>query len=211
MPIEIDITERLEQIAEATLRVAEREGPAAITIRAVAAELGGSTAVVTNYLATRSDLLVNAIRHAQRGWREDLDSHVNSHEGAQHLRAYMEWSSGTVGHDRAVRQIWLDVAAKAESRGAAFELLRQDAVEHHRMLRAAVAEAGVSDADFAADVLYLMLRGFYFASTEDPELWTDERVGAAISRLTDVFIAGLGTRTGGAGEASAETDGATER
>ncbi|GLW96767.1 hypothetical protein [Microtetraspora sp. NBRC 16547] len=192
MPIEIDITERLEQIAEATLRVAEREGPAAITIRAVAAELGGSTAVVTNYLKTRSDLLVNAIRYAQRGWLADLDDHVNPHEGAQHLRAYMAWSSGTVGHDRAVRQIWLDVAAKAESRSAAFELLRQDATEHHQLLRAAAAKAGVSDADFAADVLYLLLRGFYFASTEDPELWTDERVGAAISQLTDLFIAGLG-------------------
>ncbi|MEU6998763.1 hypothetical protein [Nonomuraea sp. NPDC046570] len=199
MPIEIDITERLERIAEATLRVAERDGPAAVTIRAVAAELGGSTAVVTNYLATRSDLLVNAIRYAQRGWREDLDNHVNPYGGAQYLRAYMAWSSGTVGPDRAVRQIWLDVAAKAESRSAAFEVLRQDAVEHHRMLRAAVAEAGVSDTDFAADVLYLLLRGFYFAGTEDPELWTDERVGMAISRLTDLFIGGLGSRPETAG------------
>ncbi|MFI6603877.1 hypothetical protein ACIBHX_47245 [Nonomuraea sp. NPDC050536] len=49
------------------------------------------------------------------------------------------------------------------------------------------------DADFTADVLYLLLRGFYFASSEDPELWTDERVGAAISRITDLFIAGMGT------------------
>lgn len=201
MPIEIDITERLGQIAEATLRVAEREGPGAITIRAVAAELGGSTAVVTNYLATRSDLLVNAIRHAQRGWREDLDRHVDPHDGAaERLRAYMAWSSGTVGHDRAVRQIWLDVAAKADPGSAAFELLRQDAVEHHRMLRAAVSEAGVSDAGFAADVLYLMLRGFYFASAEDPELWTDERVGTAISRLTDLFVAGLGSPADGVPE-----------
>ena len=193
MPIEIDVAERLEQIAEATLRLADREGPAAITIRAVAAELGGSTAMVTNYLATRSDLLVNAIRHAQRVWREEVDAHVHPYQGAERLRAYMAWSAGTIGHDRAVRQLWLDIAAKADPHNTAFEILRQDAVEHHRTLSTAATEAGVPDADFAADVLYLVLRGFYFASSEDPQLWTDARVAAATSRLTDLFIAGMGS------------------
>ncbi|WP_433360523.1 hypothetical protein [Streptosporangium sp. CA-115845] len=66
----------------------------------------------------------------------------------------------------------------------------------------------MTDTGFAADVLYLLLRGFYIADTEDPGLWTDERVGAAVSRLTDLFVAGLESRPEGTGGASDDAGGA---
>ena len=190
MPIEVDTTERLTQLAEATLRVVEREGIGAITIRAVAAELGGSTAVVTNYLATRSDLLLNVIRHAQRGWRDDMTRAVEGLRGADLVRGLATWSCTTVGHDHAVRQLWLDMAAKAENGGAAHAALQEDAREHCEWLREAFEEAGAPDPDVAANLLYLTLRGFYFAGVEDPERWSPEHVKELVTRLCDLLLAG---------------------
>ena len=180
MPIEVDAEKRLDEIAEATLRVAERDGPAAITIRAVAAELGGSTAVVTNYVASRADLLRNVILHAQREWREDMARRTEGLEGRALLEALVLWSAGTVGHDRAVRHLWLDMASKSPADSPALATLQDDALQHHGMIRDALRDIGSPDADVQADVVYLMLRGFYFLSVEDPARWTDERVADAL-------------------------------
>jgi len=195
MPIEVDTTERLSQLAEATLRVIERKGIGAITIRAVAAELGGSTAVVTNYLATRSDLLLNVISHAQRGWRADMTRAVEGLTGAELVRALASWSCTTVDHDHAVRQLWLDMAAQAETGSAAHVALQEDAKQHYEFLHAAFADAAVPDPAAAADLLYLTLRGFYFAGVEDPARWCPERVRELVGNLCDLLLAAPGPRS----------------
>lgn len=189
MPIEVDSAERLAQIAEATIRVAALEGPSATTIRRVAAELGGSHSMVTNYAATRSELLVNAIRHAQEGWRRDMEAHLAGREGADRLRALALWSCTTVDHDRAVRQLWLALAGLSEDSDA-LEVLRTDAVAHRAMLAAALRDAEVEFAENGADILYFALRGFYFLSVEDPDRWTDERAAETIGRLTEQLLGG---------------------
>ncbi|HJG47134.1 TetR family transcriptional regulator, partial [Corynebacterium variabile] len=63
MPREVDTSARLQRIADATLAVAREQGTRAVTLRAVAKELGGSTTLVTNYLKTRADLILNALDH----------------------------------------------------------------------------------------------------------------------------------------------------
>lgn len=186
MPVEVDGAKRLDDIAEATLRVAERDGPGAITIRAVAAELGGSTAVVTYYVASRAELLRNVIRYAQRQWREDMLRATDGLKGRELLEALALWSVSTVGHDRAVRHLWLDMAARAPADSAAFRDLRNDTAEHRGTIRDALAGAvDPRDVEVGADVLYLMLRGFYFLSVEDPEHWTDDRIARAIRHVVD--------------------------
>ena len=57
MPVHVDVDERLDAIARATITVARREGAASVTIRGVATELGGSTARVTNYIKNRTALI----------------------------------------------------------------------------------------------------------------------------------------------------------
>jgi AcrR family transcriptional regulator len=181
MPIDVDAEARLDRIAEATLRVAERDGPDAITIRAVAAELGGSTTLVTNYLKSRADLLLNAVRFEQRSWSDDLtmtQQRAGKDPRAQ-LDALIRWSTSTLPHDKAARQIWMDLVSRAPEAGAS-ALLREDAAEHHDRFRELVAELGADDNSPVADALYLAVRGFYFATTEDPERWTSKRAADAI-------------------------------
>ncbi|PZT71290.1 hypothetical protein DN402_04540 [Streptomyces sp. SW4] len=95
MPIDVDEVQRRKEIAEATLAVAARDGARAVTIRAVAKELGGSTAMVTNYVPTRMALITNAVRAAESRWRADLDAHVGELRGKERLRATVEWHLST--------------------------------------------------------------------------------------------------------------------
>ena len=193
MPIEVDAEERLNQIAEATLRVAGREGPGSITIRAVASELGGSTTVVTNYLKSRADLLANAVRYEQRSWSEDTERSVTAagDDPRERLYALIRWSTSTVGDDVAARQIWMDLVSRAPENGASV-LLREDAADHHRRFCDLLEQVSPGIPEFVGDALYLAVRGFYFATTEDPERWPSERAEAAILRMADAFLAERG-------------------
>ncbi|MEU2234066.1 TetR/AcrR family transcriptional regulator [Streptomyces vietnamensis] len=189
MPIDVDARERLDRIAEATLRVAERDGPGAITIRAVSAELGGSTTMVTNYLKSRSDLLLNAVRYEQRSWNEDLTT-AQTDAGSDpraRLDVLIRWSTSTLPHDKAARQIWMDLVSRAPETGAS-KLLREDAAEHHARFRALVAELGAGEDSPVADALYLAVRGFYFATTEDPDRWTSQRAADAIVAIAQGLL-----------------------
>ncbi len=58
--------ERRVQVLEATLRLLAREGPRAVTHRAVAREAGTSLRATTYYFSSRDELLVEALTHYAR-------------------------------------------------------------------------------------------------------------------------------------------------
>lgn len=58
--------ERRTQVLEATLRLLAREGPRAVTHRAVAREAGTSLRATTYYFSSRDELLVQALVHYAR-------------------------------------------------------------------------------------------------------------------------------------------------
>lgn len=190
MPIEVDEQRRRDDIARATLKLAISKGPSAVTVRAIAAEMGGSTTMITNYLSNRNDLLTNAIRFVQRDWQEDQTrSLAPITEPSEKLRALIEWSTGTAAdNDSAYRRIWLNlVAQRPYADDEAATVLREDAAVHRDQFRDALAAVGVDD-EVGADALFLACRGFYFATTEDPEVWTSERAAAALGHLANALV-----------------------
>ncbi len=189
MPIAVDSSQRLDDIAVATLAVAADSGPSAVTVRAVAAELGGSTTLVTNYVASRNDLLANAIRYVQRQWRSEQGAVADRYrDPVERLRAVMTWFTGTDPDDPPARRIWLNVVAHVGEDSYPAKVLRADAAGQRADVGALLQDAGMADAA-GADAVYLALRGFYFATTEDPDEWPPERANAALSRLIDLLLA----------------------
>lgn len=186
------------QIAEATLQVAERGGVKAITIRSVAAEMGGSSAVITNYLATRADLLLNAVLYVQRTWDEGMNDAIRGLEGFELLRALVLWSVSTEPSDPIVRRIWVELMTESGS-DEVTQALIDISLRHRDLLREVLAEqdqagsvspgagSDENDPDIQADMLYLMIRGFYLLSVENPGDWGDHR----INRTMDFAIARL--------------------
>jgi AcrR family transcriptional regulator len=186
VPIDVNAEERLAQIAEATLRVVEKRGADGVTIRAVADEMGGSTTVVTNYIPTRTRLISNAVHHAIDAWESELDQQMEGRAPEEEFRELARWSSSTTGDDPIVRQLFIELLAKA-GEGEELDALRKDGQEHREHFRVAAVAAGIAEPDFAADLMHLMLRGFYLAAVEDPAEWSTDRVQPVLDHLIDLL------------------------
>lgn len=65
MPKFVDHNQRRDEIVDAAWRVIQREGLEGTTIRAIAAEAGASTAIVTHYFRDKKDILKTALRRSQ--------------------------------------------------------------------------------------------------------------------------------------------------
>ncbi|MDX6741370.1 TetR/AcrR family transcriptional regulator [Actinocorallia sp. A-T 12471] len=188
MPMEIDLTQRLATIAEATLDLVATGGIDAVSIRAVAKRIGGSTTLVTNYLPTREDLLRNAVEHALTAWDAETEGVVAGASEQERLAVMVRWACSTTGDDAVLRRLFMEILGRSEPDSDAVALLRQDARQAHDGLAAAAEAAGASDAAFTADILHLVLRGFYLSSLEDPQGWPTERIGPLVDRLVNVLL-----------------------
>src|SRR3546814_14018084 len=66
-----DPTRRRAEIAEALVRVANRDGLHAVTMRSVAAEAGVSLRLVQYYFTSKEELLVGALQHLEQSRSEE--------------------------------------------------------------------------------------------------------------------------------------------
>ncbi|NGN65632.1 TetR/AcrR family transcriptional regulator [Streptomyces sp. A7024] len=185
MPIDVDETQRRKEIAQATLAVAARDGARAITIRAVAKELGGSTAMVTNYVPTRMALISNAVRAAESRWRTELEDRVAGLSGKERLRSTVEWYLSSEPEDLLLRALWVEMLSTAHTDPAGVD--RREAHESRQEFQDAAAAAGVPDAELAADVLSLLTHGYFVATVEEPGYWTPERAGRVARAVVDAL------------------------
>ncbi|GAA3228241.1 hypothetical protein GCM10010468_57470 [Actinocorallia longicatena] len=188
--MEIDVTQRLATIAEATLEIVATGGLDGVSIRSVAKRIGGSTTLVTNYLPTREALLRNAIEHAFQSWGGEIDQVVAGEEAADRLGAVARWSVTTTGDDQVLRRLFMEILGRSGPDSEALGVLREDSRRSLDLLGEAARDAGAGDAAFTADVLHLVLRGFYVSSLEDPERWEDGRMPGLVDRLVSLLTAG---------------------
>ncbi|MFD5625499.1 TetR/AcrR family transcriptional regulator [Streptomyces sp. NPDC127072] len=208
MPIEVDEARRLDEIAAATIQVARERGMRAVTIRAVAEQLGGSTAVITNYVPSRAGLMVNALRHAEEEWNREIEEELQGLEGPERLSALARWMCTTRGDDEVLRRLLMETISAGPAAGKEVERTRSDlARAHSASLDAVVAEAGPGFPPETADILHLLFRGFWLAALEDSEGWPAERGAQAAQAVLDL----LGTGASGAADGRvASSDGAGE-
>ncbi|MFC8126518.1 TetR/AcrR family transcriptional regulator [Streptomyces sp. NPDC057302] len=200
MPIEVDTAQRLDEIAAATIRVARERGVRAVTIRAVAQQLGGSTAMVTNYVPSRSDLMVNAMRHAEEEWGREVEGVLEGTQGAERLAAFARWMCTTADDDEVMRRLLMEIVGAGADAGREVDRVRTVARAQRDELEEVTVAAGTPAPALAADILHLLFRGYWLSTLEDPESWSDERGARAVLAAVDLL-------QGGAPEAP---EGATE-
>jgi AcrR family transcriptional regulator len=183
MPIQVDVDARRRAIADATFRVAARKGIRGVTIRSVAAELGASTTVITNYLPTRADLLINAMEQMTDEWLAELDAESAGRTAPDALRAVVraavDWDP-----DELVRsQFWVAVLATEpeQVRNQVGDV--EDAVRE--VLAKLIDECGHSNPAAAADDLFLFVQGVSVSIVQRPQRWTPERLRAAADVAVD--------------------------
>ncbi|MEV3861562.1 TetR/AcrR family transcriptional regulator [Streptomyces sp. NPDC050095] len=193
MPIEVDEARRLDEIADATIQVARERGVRSVTIRAVAQRLGGSTAMVTNYVPSRAALMINAMRRAEAGWDREMAEELAGVEGEERLRGAVRWMCTTQQNDEVLRRLMMEIASAGPGAGAEVEaLLRETSRRSHEELGALAAEGGLSGGELVGDMLHLLMRGYWLATLEDPERWTAERGERAILAVVDLLKGSAG-------------------
>ncbi len=179
MPIQVDVSRRRADIAAATVQVAaDKGGLAGVTIRAVAAELDASTTVVTNYLPTRTDLLVNAIDWLADEWRAELEEIQQRTSGRAAIEEVMEAAVDWDAEELIRCQFW--VAALSADRNAELAAhLSESARSVRTILAKLLDEAGHPQPHEAADVLFLFAQGVFVSIVEAPDRWPGERTKVA--------------------------------
>jgi AcrR family transcriptional regulator len=155
VPIEVDRAQRLEDIARATLSVVKDRGAEGVTVRAVAERLGGSTSLVTNYLPSRGDLLLNAVQFILRGWFEEMTQTLRDVSAAEYLAAYTRWNVSTAGDDQAYRRLLVEVVAYMGAHPEARDAIRGFSRENYETLLEAARVAGTTTPAFSADLIHL--------------------------------------------------------
>ncbi|MFI5801481.1 TetR/AcrR family transcriptional regulator [Streptomyces sp. NPDC051561] len=186
MPIDVDEEQRRREIARATLAVAARDGARALTIRAVAKELGGSTAMVTNYVPSRMALIISAVRAAESRWRTELTTRVGERDGTELLRATVEWNLSTDPDDLLLRRLWVEMLSTLHTDPQGGD--RSEPESSRAEFVEAAAAAGVPDPELAADLLYLVTRGYFISTVEDASFWTTERASRVARFVVDALV-----------------------
>ncbi|MFC7304057.1 TetR/AcrR family transcriptional regulator [Streptomyces monticola] len=188
MPIEVDEARRLDEIAAATIQVARERGVRSVTIRAVAEQLGGSTAMVTNYVPNRAALMVNALRRSEEDWGQQMDAELDGLSGQDKLRAAARWMCTTEGDDHVQRRLRMEIAGAGPGAGPEVEEAKREAARRgHEELNELVSEAGLPAGELGADILHLLFRGYWLATLEDPEGWPAERGARAALAAIDLL------------------------
>jgi AcrR family transcriptional regulator len=190
MPIQVDVTRRRADVAEATFRVAARDGLAAVTLRSVAAEMGVSTTTITNYLPTRADLLINAMDRMTEEWLAELDAARAGRQPHEALRAVMR-EAVSWDQDELVRsQFWVAVLATQSPQVRRRVGDVEDAVRE--VLAKLVDECGHPGPEAAADQLFLFAQGVFASIVEAPGRWAPDRLRAAADAAVDGVLSALG-------------------
>ncbi len=185
MPHAVDEEERRREIAEVTLRITELRGANAVTIRAVAEELGRSTAFVTNYVPSRAQLMFNALDHARELWIKERSEATSGSSGVARLVQLARWMCQSNDHDTALRSLWIEVLAGS---GAEIKVVTDITDRTLTEFQQGATEARLERAEEVADILYLYARGFHVKNVEDPLNWNDARVNRALTVLLESLL-----------------------
>jgi AcrR family transcriptional regulator len=163
VPVHVDVGERLDAIARATITVARREGAASVTIRGVATELGGSTARVTNYIRSRRALIGTAVTYMLREWERERDAELAGAPADRRLLDLTRWAVIAEPDDLVFRGLLVELMAQRTTTAPAY----LDYAHHFRdELATAATAAGATHPQLAGDLTFLLIRGFHYTTVE---------------------------------------------
>lgn len=160
MPKVVDHEGRREDIAEALLRLVERDGVERVSLRAVAAEAGWSTGVLAHYFGDKDELLTFAFERVHRNGAERAERRMAAAASpAAAVRALLAEALPLDVVRRREARLWFAYLERARTDDAMAEVVRR----HYRLwserLEAALAAAGLDAAaahDGALELLALV-------------------------------------------------------
>jgi AcrR family transcriptional regulator len=179
---------RRREVAEAVLRVLATRGFAQLTMRAVAAELGASTGIVTHYFATKDELRTFALDVLARS--VDERQPTTAPPGLPALRALVLGMLPLTAEGATANRIWIsswDVVLAAPDLTATYaETYAQSRARVERAVRIAqeAGELGDADPGELAAALHAFTLGLAVQAVLDPAAFPPARQIA----MTDAYL-----------------------
>ena len=191
MPRVVDQEARRRDIADVAIKLLAREGAAGLSLRNIAAELGGSLTMVTHYYANRQELMTDLAHQICDTWKVSLEEMDETHrEPRDRLRAFMIWLLPvTAKGQEEDRARFALLAADNDLRGRAV-LLEFDEVVRDMLrdrLKGLVPGRRVAA---VADLLHAFASGVSLDSQLNAEAWPPRRQLALLDDLLEALLPG---------------------
>lgn len=186
MPKQVDHDARRAEIARAALQILATGGPSALTIRALAQALGGSTALVTHYFPTRQAVVEGLVDVLLEIWRKEVDALRRQEGGALEPRSFLLWMLPLTDWTRLCERARLTFhVASGEDREIAQRLLgtidQWMRAELARVLAPKVTDP--TERERLVDLLRATAGGLVLGAVEHPDRWPPERMVAVVDDL----------------------------
>ena len=201
MPKEVNHDERRDEILAAVAGVLADGGLRGLTIRSLAARLGGSVSMVTHYFPTRHSLLVNLGPWILKKWQGEVESLTSAGgDRTADLRAILTWLIPLTPESLVEERAGLSLLTGTESDAASVRGLRTELDEWVRgLVREHLLDLVDEDhLDSAVDILYAATRGITVCACED-RMHGRQNAGLAV---LDDLLDSLGLLPAGGGTGS---------
>ena len=188
MPAPIDRAKREQEIAEAAFRLLSERGPAALTLKALAAELGGSITLVTHVYANRAALLKGITDHAVADYDRELAHLERGADDRRRLRILLEWMLPLTAEEqrRERGRVMLVTQRESDLNVNAFYVAMDRKMRQllHDHLAPLVPPERIEP---TVELLRTMANGVVLSVTERPTKWTRKRQLALLDDTLDLL------------------------
>lgn len=189
MPRVVDHDARRREIANITMRILARDGAAGVSVRNIAAEMGGSPTMVTHYYPNRQALMTDLAHQYCNMWQNALDEIDTLHtEPRARLRAFMAWLLPLTEQGHEEERARIALLAADQDPDARSVLLEFDAVVRKMLrdrLRRLLPKRRVT---VVADLLRAFASGVVLDAQLDPSAWPAKRQLALLDELLAVLV-----------------------
>lgn len=188
MPRQVDRDERRKEICAAAIKLLAERGPAGLTLRELAREMGGSITLVTHFYPNRSALLDGIIDQSIADYDSDLARLETDLAPADRLRVLLEWMLPLeeTGRREEVARIML-----LGGKGSDLPVQRFfDAMESkmRSLLRDHLAPLIPAEhVEPTAEALRVFTNGIVLSVAEHPEDWPASRQLTLLDRVLTAF------------------------
>lgn len=196
MPRHVDHEVRRREIVDATMKVLSRSGTRGLSLRAVAAEMGGSTTLITHYFPTQQELLDEVTAQLLAGWDGEIAAlDAESETPFSRLEALLRWmlplTEESLQAERS-RISLLEGQLLGEENRVLFQGMESKIRE---LFRSHVSElVSTDEIEQIVELLRVTTNGVVLSVLEHPDAWPPERQLAILDWLLDSL--GLTERAG---------------
>ena len=193
MPRQVDRAQRRREISTAAIKLLAERGPAALTLRELAREMGGSITLITHFYPNRSALLEGIIDQSIADYDADLAALETDLAPPARLRVLLEWMlpiDETSRKEEVARVMLLgsiDSDLPVQRFFDAMESKMRSLLQDH--LSALVPADQVAP---IAETLRVFTNGIVLSAAEHPTEWPPARQFAVLDRVLNAL--GLGVR-----------------